>query len=243
MSSSALSLEPYVAQRTRWPRHGRHVMAQFDDERVVVYQAYRPAIGHFAAAHGYFGGEFSLGRMSWVKPNFLWMMFRSGWGTKEGQEVLASLGCRPPASPAPSAARPGARRARLEVVLAVWLRRAAFDQLLEAAVPSTFWPHRHADHAAWQAAVAGSDVRLQWDPDHGPSGAPVERRAVQLGLRGAALRSYARDWIVRIEDVSAFCREQHARWREGGDGALVLPREDVYPLTAAARAALGTEDA
>lgn len=215
MSSSALSLEPYVAQRSRWPRRGRHVMAQFDDERVVVYQAYRPAIGHFAAAHGYFGGEFSLGRMSWVKPNFLWMMFRSGWGTKEGQEI----------------------------VLAVWLRRAAFDQLLEAAVPSTFWAHRYADHAAWQAAVAGSDVRLQWDPDHGPSGAPVERRAVQLGLRGAALRSYARDWVVRIEDVSAFCREQHARWREGGDGALVLPREDVYPLTAAARAALGTEDA
>src|SRR5690606_8348838 len=103
MSSSDLVLEPYVAQQARWPRTGRHVMAQFDDERVVVYQAYRPAIGHFAAAHGYFGGEFSLGRMSWVKPNFLWMMFRSGWGTKEGQEV----------------------------VLAVWLRRAAFDQILE----------------------------------------------------------------------------------------------------------------
>lgn len=27
---------------------------------IVVYQAYRPAIGHFAAEHGYFGGEFKL---------------------------------------------------------------------------------------------------------------------------------------------------------------------------------------
>ncbi len=156
MTSTRLALEPFSDQRARWPTTGRHVLAQFDDQAVVVYQAYRPAIGQFAAGHGYFGGEFALGRMSWVKPNFLWMMFRSGWGTKDGQEV----------------------------VLAVWLRRAGFDHILEAAVPSSHDPHRHADRAAWQAAVASSEVRLQWDPDHGPSGAPVERRAVQLGLRG-----------------------------------------------------------
>jgi hypothetical protein len=153
--------------------------------------------------------------MSWVKPNFLWMMYRCGWATKEGQEV----------------------------VLAVWLQRAAFDAILEAAVPSTFWPERYADNAAWQEAVAGSDVRLQWDPDHGPSGAPVERRAVQLGLRGETLRNYARPWITRMEDVSAFCRDQHVRWRDGGDAALVTPREEPYPVTPTARAALGMDAA
>jgi hypothetical protein len=198
VTSSRLLLEPYVAQKLRWPKSGRHVMAQFDDTSVVVYQAYRPAIGHFAAANGYFGGEFSLGRMSWVKPNFLWMMYRCGWATKEGQEV----------------------------VLAVWLQRAAFDSILEAALT-------HGD----------GDVRLQWDPDHGPSGAPAERRAVQLGLRGETLRSYARPWITRIEDVSDLCREQHARWREGGDAALVTPREEPYPVTPAARTALGMDAA
>ncbi|HUQ03937.1 MAG TPA: DUF4291 domain-containing protein [Kofleriaceae bacterium] len=197
MTSTHLTMEPYLAQRARWPRDGRHVMAQYDAERVVVYQAYRPAIGHFAAAHGYFGGEFSLGRMSWVKPNFLWMMFRSGWGTKEGQEV----------------------------VLAVWLRRAAFDAVLEAAVT-------HGE----------TDVRLQWDPDHGPSGAPVERRAVQLGLRGETLRRYAKEWVLRIEDVTSMCHEQHARWKDGGDAALAVPREEPYPVTPAARVALGMDD-
>src|SRR5262245_58806343 len=30
--------------------------------------------------------------MSWIKLNFLWMMFRSGWGTKPDQEVIAR-GC------------------------------------------------------------------------------------------------------------------------------------------------------
>lgn len=210
-----LALEPYAAQCTRWPRRGRHVMAQYDADTVVVYQAYRPEIGHYAAAHGYFGGAFSRSRMSWIKPNFLWMMFRSGWGAKDGQEV----------------------------VLAVWLRRAAFDEILAGAVASSYDRERYGDRAAWQAAVKRSDVRLQWDPDHGPSGAPVERRAVQLGLRGPVLERYAREWIVAIEDVSAFCREQRAAFARGGADALVTPREDVYPVTLDAAAALGTDAA
>ena len=38
-----------------------------------------------------FGGDrFSFSRMSWIKTNFLWMMYRCGWATKPGQEhVLA----------------------------------------------------------------------------------------------------------------------------------------------------------
>ena len=54
------------------------------------------------SAHGAFGGDFSYARMSWIKTNFLWMMYRCGWATKEGQEV----------------------------VLALWLRRDGFDELL-----------------------------------------------------------------------------------------------------------------
>src|SRR4051795_8107921 len=98
--------EPYLAQLRRWPATGRHILAQYDDRSVVVYQAYRPEIGRFAARHGYFGGEFSLDRMSWIKPNFLWMMYRSGWGTKGGQEVT----------------------------LAVRLRRDAFEEILRLTV-------------------------------------------------------------------------------------------------------------
>ena len=50
--------------------------------------------------------------MSWIKPNFLWMMYRSGWGQKEGQEV----------------------------VLAVKIKRAAFDTILAHAVRSKHNP-------------------------------------------------------------------------------------------------------
>ncbi len=87
MGNVNLRTERYADQVKRWPGSGRHILAPWDGDSIVVYQAYRPRIGHFAAARGYFGGEYSFNRMSWAKPNFLWMMCRSGWGTKSGQEV------------------------------------------------------------------------------------------------------------------------------------------------------------
>ncbi len=81
----------YLTQTAQLPQIGRHIVAQYDETSVVVYQAYRPAIAHFAVNYGYFGGEFSFSRMSWIKPNFLWMMYRSGWGTKAGQEVTLAI--------------------------------------------------------------------------------------------------------------------------------------------------------
>ncbi len=208
--------EPYLEQQRLWPDRGRHILAQFDDESVVVYQAYRPEIGHFAAAHGYFGGPFSLDRMSWVKPNFLWMMYRSGWGTKPGQEVT----------------------------LAVRVRRPAFDSLLHEAVHSTFVPEVYPDHADWQRAVAASSVRLQWDPDHDPTGLKLERRALQLGLRGEPLARYAREWVLAIKDVSPFVEEQRGHARPEDHARLVVPRERVYPVQDAAVAArLGVDPA
>jgi len=198
-----LILEPYVTQVQRWPPAGQHILAQFDESSIVVYQAYRPSIGHFAATHGYFGGEFSFTRMSWIKPNFLWMMYRSGWGIKEGQETT----------------------------LAVHLKRTAFDFILEQAVHSSFLPDIYESKEAWSAAVATSLVRLQWDPDHDPSGAKVERRALQLGLRGDMLTHYAREWIIDIEDISGFVTEQRQYLHEPGFYArLHTPREQVYSV-------------
>lgn len=197
-----LTTERYLSQTPRWPASGRHILAQYDDETVVVYQAYRPDIGLPAAANGAFGEGFSLSRMSWIKPNFLWMMFRSGWATKEGQEV----------------------------VLAITLRRSAFEAVLAAAVHSTWVPEVYGERSAWQQAVKTSDVRLQWDPDHEPHGHKVERRAVQLGLSGKTLERYAREWIVRIEDVTGFVRAQHRHVLDHALDRLETPREEVYPV-------------
>jgi len=196
-----LLTEPYLNQASKWPKTGRHILAQFDEHTVVVYQAYRPAIGHFAAKNGYFGGEFSLNRMSWIKPNFLWMMYRSAWGTSSGQEVI----------------------------LAIWLKRSAWDEILAYAVHSNFVPAVYGSEKEWQQAVKNSAVRLQWDPDHHPNGSKMDRRAIQLGLRGSVLASYAREWIVKIEDISQFVQQQ--RQYNGGDSTqLLTPCETVYPV-------------
>ncbi len=198
----------YTEQIVRLPKNGRHIIAQFDDEGVVVYQAYRPAIGEFAATHGYFGGEFSFSRMSWIKPNFLWMMYRSGWGQKEGQDV----------------------------VLAVKIKREAFDTILAAAVCSGYNSDLYPTEKDWKHAVNRSDVRLQWDPDHSPTGGKLARKAIQLGLRGDALAAYGREWILslaeplrmRIEDISAFVGKQYQNL--GDFNKLIVPSETIYPV-------------
>ena len=192
--------EPYTDQLQTWPKEGRHILAQYDDNTVIVYQAYRPAIGRFAVEHGRFGGEFSYSRMSWIKPNFLWMMYRSGWGTKEGQEVT----------------------------LALRLRRSFFDSLLADAVPSSWDCRLFETEKEWSRAVAHSSVRLQWDPDHNPSGAALPRRAIQLGLRDEVLEAFGQRELLEVIDLSEFVAEQRMRKSSGDEDSLVLPRERPY---------------
>ncbi|MFZ5637426.1 MAG: DUF4291 domain-containing protein [Pseudomonadota bacterium] len=207
-----MTIEKYAQQQAHWPHSGRHILAQYDDTSIIVYQAYRPAIAEYAVEHQRFGGEFSYNRMSWIKPNFLWMMYRAGWATKEGQERI----------------------------LAVRLRRDFFDELLRTAVPSSFDASRYATHDQWQHAVAHSDVRLQWDPDHDPHGRPLARRAIQLGLRGRMLRRYGEEDLLDIEDVTPLVREQHPHVH-GDCASLALPRERVYRPGPAAAANIGLE--
>ncbi len=77
----ALVTEPYLTQVARWPATGRHILAQYDDTSVVVYQAYRPNIGHFAATHGYFGGAFRACLQSIKSP--LQASRLAGYGVRE----------------------------------------------------------------------------------------------------------------------------------------------------------------
>ena len=195
-----LITEPYLEQMKIWPKAGQHILAQFDSETIIVYQAYGEAIGRFAVEHGRFGGDFSYSRMSWIKPNFLWMMYRSGWGTKENQKVT----------------------------LALRVRREFFDSILAAAVPSSWDREQFSTEEEWSQAVSHSSVRLQWDPDHNPSGAKQERRAIQLGLRGDMLEAFGTRELVDLIDMSAFVAEQRSILATHGVSTLVTPRERVY---------------
>ena len=202
MKYHSIQIEPYLDQDKKWPDEGRHILAQYDEGSIIVYQAYRPAIGLFAVEHQYFGGEFSLNRMSWIKPNFLWMMYRSNWGQTPGQEI----------------------------VLAIRLKRNFFERVLEDAVPSSFNSQIYSKNEEWKNAVQNSDVRLQWDPDHDPTGNKCDRRAIQLGLRGEMLKEYSKEAIIEIIDISEFIDEQRLNISNGLNN-LLTPKEEIYRPT------------
>lgn len=193
----------YLEQKANWVKEGRVILAQYDAESIIVYQAYRPSIGHFAAKNNYFGGDFKMSRMTWIKPNFLWMMYRSGWGTKEGQEVI----------------------------LAIRLKRSAFDFILAEAVHAKYVREIYESKQDWQKAVARSNVRLQWDLDRTPRGGKLKRRAIQLGLRGDIVTKYAQEWILEIEDISDFVAQQREYAIEENYAALQTPIEHIYKVT------------
>ncbi|GAA1944709.1 DUF4291 domain-containing protein [Kitasatospora viridis] len=67
------------------------IRADYDARTIVVYQAYSPAIADAALRAGRFVAPFSFQRMTWVKPSFRWLMHRSNWGRKAGQERILGV--------------------------------------------------------------------------------------------------------------------------------------------------------
>ncbi len=196
-----LPLKNYLSQKQSWPAAGRHILAHYDEQTVIVYQAYKASIAKYALEKQQFGGEFSFERMSWIKPNYLWMMYRSGWGSKENQEYI----------------------------LGVRIRRSFFNQLLRQAVHSKYIPEVYFDPAVWRRRLKSSGVRLQWDPDHGPRGNKLERRAIQLGLRGVLLKRYAQEALVEVLDMSDCVRQGREALEQWQD--FLMPTESVYPVS------------
>jgi hypothetical protein len=70
----------------------RQVRAVFDSSSIRVYQAYNDQIADVALANQKFAPPFSMARMTWIKPSFLWMMYRSGWSRKDiGQKRILAI--------------------------------------------------------------------------------------------------------------------------------------------------------
>jgi Domain of unknown function (DUF4291) len=151
------------------------IRAAFSQTTVRVYQAYRAEIANAALAAGKFVAPFSMGRMTWIKPSFNWMMYRCGYATKTAQEV----------------------------VLGIDITREGFEWALEHAVLSSYHPSMHLSHEAWQSRLAEAPVRIQWDPERDwRMGVVEDVRAIQIGLSGDAVRRYVNEWVVRLEDVT-----------------------------------------
>ncbi len=183
--------------------NSKEIRAVYTDTTIRVYQAYNKQIAEEAVKKGTFGNSFRMNRMTWIKPSFLWMMYRCGWGEKENQERI----------------------------LAIDIDRKGFDKTVNSAVISTYSEDMGISMEAWKDAVHRSDVRVQWDPEKDIHGNNLPYRSIQIGLRGQALHEYVNDWIVALNDITPFVQELNTRRKNGEDIRDMLPKEERYILS------------
>jgi hypothetical protein len=229
--SPSFPVGPYEEVQRSWPRHGHAVLATHTDDTVVLYQAYNDRIADYAVKHGVLGGpDFSLTRMSWAKPNFLWMMYRSGWGTKPNQtRTLALHISKEKFFHILSLAHVNAHMDGHTLQSSDPTRRASLADEAAVAVESRVHSLGPAE-AAHKGRARSSPVVVQWDPDHGPSGGPMLRRAVQIGMRGETLQRFASEWLLHVEDISEFVRQQRPHAQHAPYEGLMVPCESLVQL-------------
>ena len=56
----------------------KKITACYGENTIRVYQSYNHGIADEVLKLGRFGSRFSMNRMTWIKPSFLWMMYRCG---------------------------------------------------------------------------------------------------------------------------------------------------------------------
>lgn len=192
---------PYNQYLDSIPQEGRVILAQQTDEQILVYQAYNHSIANYAIENQCFGGNaYSYSRMSWIKPNFLWMMFRCGWAQKDNQQR----------------------------VLGLWINKTDFDLILQESVFSSYQGEIYQTHENWKRELATKSVRLQWDPDHDIDGEKQARKAIQLGIKGELLQKFGKEMITEIVDVTEFVVQQKKRIDSGNVNELQVPKEWGY---------------
>src|SRR5947209_1809461 len=113
------------------------IRADYDRDTIVIYQAYAPAIADPALRERRFVRPFSCRRMTWIKPSFLWLMHRSSWGQKSGQERI----------------------------LAVRMTRAGWEKALSLAVLTSPGRSAFRPREGWEQQFRQAKVHLQWDPE------------------------------------------------------------------------------
>lgn len=177
------------------------IRAVFNDKTIRVYQAYNKSIATEAIHLGTFGDSFKMNRMTWIKPSFLWMMYRCGWASKSNQEC----------------------------VLAIDIKREGFDYIVKNAVTSSY-QEEYGSQNYWKFKLNKSDVICQWDPERDIYGNPLDYRSIQLGLRGKALDNYVHNWIVSIQDITDYVTELKQMINANEDISHLLPKELKYPI-------------
>lgn len=181
----------------------KEIRAIYNTKTIRVYQAFNNIIADEAISLNKFGKSFSMSRMTWIKPSFLWMMYRSSWATKQDQNRI----------------------------LAIDMDKTGFEKIVASAVKSTFDESLYTDMEEWKKAVKMSEVRVQWDPERDIFGNPSKySRSIQLGIRGEFLQRFNDEWIKEITDITSFVQQQKKLIDGNLLDLLSIPEEKVYKI-------------
>lgn len=184
----------------------REIRAVFDRDTITIFQAYSPAIADAALKAQRFVSPFSFRRMTWIKPSFLWMMHRSNWGQKSGQDRT----------------------------LAVQIKRTGWEKALSLAVLTAYEPTVYPSPEDWREQFQQAKVHLQWDPERSLRGASLPYYSIQVGLSRHIIQEYVENWVVAIKDYTPLVSKMYNLIHSGqADKAKRhLPTEKVYAINA-----------
>src|SRR4051812_9801176 len=181
------------------------IRAIYDAQTITVYQAYNESIALSAVKFQKFiSPPFKKERMTWIKPSFLWMMYRSGWATKENQEHI----------------------------LRIRVKREGFEWALANSCLSHFDNGIYHSYTSWKDHLSRAPVRIQWDPERDLLLQSLPYRSIQIGLSGIAVDLYTQNWITDIEDITSLCKDIYQLIQEGkvNQAMNLVPMEKIYPL-------------
>ncbi len=184
----------------------RQVRAHYNDKTIRVYQAYNDIIANSAIYHGTLQcPEFKIERMTWIKPSFLWMMYRSGWGNKDINQKR---------------------------ILAIDISREGFEWALKNACLTHYDEEVYSSREEWELTKAASPVKVQWDPERNIDLAPLHYKAIQIGLSKDAVNFYLQEWIQNIFDITSLVRNIHQLLLENEiqKALSLVPSETIYTL-------------
>lgn len=191
----------------------REIRADFNRDTIVVYQAYNDVIADAALQNGRFVAPFSFGRMTWIKPSFLWIMERSGWATKSNQTRI----------------------------LAIRISRSGWDAALAQGILTSFEPGVHRSREEWRESFDKAVVHVQWDPERSIHGKTLEHRSIQVGISRVLIGEYVANWIQEVRDFTELASKLR-KLRQAGDfqkAKALLPTESNYTVASTTARRLG----
>lgn len=197
--SPDLVLEHFEERTENLPQKGKKFIGQEIDGFIIFYAAFNQIIAEYAVRNQKFGEGFSFKRMTWIKPGFMWMMYRSGWATKENQENI----------------------------LAIWIKKEDILKILNESVLSNYSDLEYKNEEEWKVMMKESNVRIQWDPDHDEYGNNLARKAIQIGLKDETLAKFNHEYIQRVEDITKFVEAQRVHKTMYKCKHFLVPKERI----------------